>query len=634
MFSTRKIYPPKPLLTPYDIQPVEAGGTDNTNTTDVITELNLIPKTQLGQPNGIAILVDGKVPNTVLGTDKTTVCLNGPREIIENLAFQYTITNYEADRSYVVSTTHGVISRNDDIVIFTPMLNIQNTEIRTFLVNGKEYRITVYKATYFKPNIITPANSSVNQPLQPVITSSVAPLFNGASIHISTDWQIATNSNFTNIVSSSTGDTVNKTSFTPLTPLLLNTNYFVRCRYNTENIGLTSWSDTGSFTTRVFSSPYLEIAKAVPNDGSGGDVFGWSVSISSDGNTAIVGARGDDSNRGSAYIYTRSGSTWTQQTKLLASDGSSGDYFGQSVSISSDGNTAIVGAHGDDSARGSAYIYTRSGTTWTQQTKLTVSNGGSNDWFGYSVSLSSDGNTAIVGSHAADGLRGSAYIYTRSGSTWTQQTKLVASDGSSGDYFGISVSMSSDGNTAIVGAHNDDSNRGSAYIYTRSGSTWTQQTKLIASDGVANDYFGRSVSMSGDGNTAIVGAYGDDSRGSAYIYTRSGSTWTQQSKLIASDGSSNDNFGISVSMSSDGNTAIVGAYYDDNEKGTDAGSAYIYTRSGTTWTQQTKLTASDGSSSDRFGYSVSLSSDGKVAIIGSYWDDDKGTNSGSAYFFI
>ena len=389
-------------------------------------------------------------------------------------------------------------------------------------------------------------------------------------------------------------------------------------------------------------STWSQQTKLLASDGSTSDYFGWSVSMSSDGTTVIVGTYYDDNEKGteagSAYIYTRSGSTWTQQAKLTASDGVNIDHFGVSVSMSSDGNTAIVGAYGDDdkgSNSGSAYIYTRSGSSWTQQAKLTASDGSSYDLFGYSVSISSDGNTAIVGAHNDDDKgtnTGSAYIYTRSTTTWTQQAKLTASDGSVSDYFGYSVSMSSDGNTAIVGAYNDDGGRGSAYIYTRSGSSWTQQTKLTASDGSASDKFGYSVSMSSDGTTAIVGAYYDDSRGSAYIYTRSGSTWTQQTKLTASDGSRDDQFGWSVSMSSDGTTAIVGAYYDD-DKGSDAGSAYIYTRSGSTWSQQTKLIASDGSGGDLFGYSVSMSSDGNTAIVGAYADDDKGTNSGSAYIY-
>jgi hypothetical protein len=396
--------------------------------------------------------------------------------------------------------------------------------------------------------------------------------------------------------------------------------------------------------------PEVELQKLTASDGATDDRFGISVSLSSDGNTALIGAYYDDdkgSSSGSAYVFTRDGSTWTQQAKLVASDGAGGDYFGWSVSLSSDGNTALIGAYGDDDPvrgtdSGSAYVFTRNGSSWTEQAKLTASDGAADDRFGSSVALSSDGNTALIGAYGDDdkgNASGSAYVFTRSGTTWTEQAKLTASDGAASDMFGWSVSLSSDGSTALIGALNDDdkgSSSGSAYVFTRNGSTWTEQAKLTASDGAGSDQFGWSVSLSSDGNTALIGAYADDDNGNAsgaaYVFTRSGSTWTEQAKLVASDGAAGDMFGISVSLSSDGNTALIGAYADD-DKGGDAGSAYIFTRSGTTWTEQAKLTASDGVSSDYFGSSVTLSSDGNVALIGAHGDDDNGTDSGSAYLF-
>ncbi|MCK9517392.1 MAG: FG-GAP repeat protein, partial [Ottowia sp.] len=342
------------------------------------------------------------------------------------------------------------------------------------------------------------------------------------------------------------------------------------------------------------SSSSIDEWKLVPSDGAASDRFGYSVAISADGYTAIVGSFLDDDkggNSGSAYVFIRSGSTWTEQAKLLASDGAADDNFGHSVAISGDGNTAIVGAPYDDdkgSTSGSAYIFTRSGSTWIEQAKLVPSDGAVSDNFGSSVAIAADGNTAIVGAFLDDDKgtdSGSAYIFTRSGVTWTQQAKLTASDGAANDYFGISLAISGDGNTAIVGAYGDDdlgSNSGSAYVFTRSGSTWTEQAKLLASDGAASNWFGNSAAISGDGNIAIIGAHQNDTKGSAYIFTRSGVTWTQQAKLTASDGAASDYFGRSVAISGDSNTAIVGAYGDD-DLGSSSGSAYIFTRSGVTW---------------------------------------------------
>ena len=386
-------------------------------------------------------------------------------------------------------------------------------------------------------------------------------------------------------------------------------------------------------------------AKIQASDAENQDFFGHSVSISGDGNTAIVGAYQEDAtatDAGSAYIFTRSGTIWSQQAKIQASDAEATDHFGYSVSISSDGDTAIVGARYEDTTgtdAGSAYIFTRSGTTWSQQAKIQASDAQASDQFGFSVSISSDGNTAIVGARAEDTTgsnAGSAYIFTRSGTTWSQEAKIQASDAQTNDYFGQSVSISSDGNTAIVAAYQEDTT-GSAYIFTRSGSTWSQQAKIQASDAEASDFFGWSVSISSDGNTAIVGAYGEDttasSAGSAYIFTRSGSTWSQQAKIQASDAEETDFFGWKVSISSDGNTAIVAAVYEDTG-GASAGSAYIFTRSGSTWSQRDKIQASDPEANDQFGSSVSISSDGNTAIVGALGEDTTASSAGSAYIFV
>ena len=373
--------------------------------------------------------------------------------------------------------------------------------------------------------------------------------------------------------------------------------------------------------------------KLIASDGANSDLFGTSVFIN--GDAAIVGAEFDDdngANSGSAYIFTFSDTSWDQQAKLTASDGTANALFGHSVSIS--GDTAIVGAKLDDNGirSGSAYIFTRSGTSWGQQAKLTASDRAVDDHFGHSVSIS--GNTVIIGAWNDDDKgtnSGSAYIFIRSGTQWSQQAKLTANDGVGYDFFGGSVLIN--GDNAIVGADLDDDNgksSGSAYIFTRSGTSWNQQAKLIPNDAAAYDHFGSSVSISGD--AAIVGNRQDDDNGnnsgSAYVFTRSGTSWSQQAKLIASDGAANDFFGNSVSIS--GNNAIVGADSND-ENGTDFGSAYVFTRSGTSWSQESKLTASDGAANDFFGRSVSIS--GNTAIVGTPHDEDNGDSSGSAYVY-
>ena len=383
---------------------------------------------------------------------------------------------------------------------------------------------------------------------------------------------------------------------------------------------------------------WIEQAKLTASDGATGDCFGRSVSV--DGGYSIVGARYDDDNgtdSGSAYIFESGAASWNEQSKLTASDSGDWDCFGYSVSIS--GEYAIVGVVLDDnngSDSGSAYIFARDGSNWIQQDKLTALDGDSGDYFGWSVSIS--GCYAIVGACGDDDRgsnSGSVYIFKHDGGSWVQQSKITAFDGSAGDWFGYSVSIS--GGYAIVGAQCNDvkgTDSGSAYIFTISyfdPNQWDLVAKLIASDGVADDRFGYSVSISGD--YAIVGAVLDDDKGlnsgSAYIFKREGYGWGEQAKLTASDGANWDWFGYSVSVSS--GYALVGAVLDD-DKGLDSGSAYIFAREGESWSEQAKLTASDGAAYDRFGTAVSIS-DG-YAVIGAHMDDDKADASGSAYIYF
>jgi hypothetical protein len=445
--------------------------------------------------------------------------------------------------------------------------------------------------------------------------------------------------------------TVNTTGVNMNTPGDYTVTYSATDAYG--NIGTASRT-----VTVLFGWP--EHQKIQASDKSPLDEFGYSVAISSDGNTVIVGARYEGTYyAGAAYIFTWSetSSSWSEE-KIQASDKQAGDYFGTSIAISGDGNTAIVGAYQEDavvgtntlSASGAAYIFTWSETSssWSEQQKIQASDKQAYDQFGESVAISSDGNTAIVGASHEDtggGNAGAAYIFTWSetSSSWSEQQKIQASDKQAYDYFGGSVSISGDGNTVIVGARYEDSKfwseSGAAYIFTWSetSSNWSEQQKIQASDNQQGDHFGYSVAISGDGNTAIVGARGEGGTGAAYIFTWSGTSWDEQDIIHASDKQAGDGFGNSVSISEDGNTAIVGANYEDAVVGTntitDTGAAYIFTRSNSNWTEQNKIQASDKQAYDGFGGSVFISDDGNTAIVGASHEDTGGTNAGAAYLY-
>ncbi|GAB6038496.1 hypothetical protein JCM15519_30550 [Fundidesulfovibrio butyratiphilus] len=311
--------------------------------------------------------------------------------------------------------------------------------------------------------------------------------------------------------------------------------------------------------------------------------------------------------------------------ELTAADGEAEDEYGFGVAI--DGDTIVVGARGHDS--GAVYIYYNDGSSWTFQAELTPTDGGSYDYFGQKVAI--DGDTVVVGSPGHNAYTGAAYVYTRSATTWTLEQELTASDGVRAERFGTSVDI--DGDTIIVGAYyhkvGDNIGQGAAYVFVRSASTWTETAELTASDGRARDYFGASVAI--DGDTIVVGAYQhavDDhtTQGAAYVFVGSGSTWTQQAKLLSDDGASADNFGIGVAI--DGDTVVVGAYHHNVGDASNQGEAYVYTRTSETWSQQAKLTASDGKADASFGYSVAI--DGEYVMVGANCMD--GTK-GAAYLY-
>jgi len=379
-----------------------------------------------------------------------------------------------------------------------------------------------------------------------------------------------------------------------------------------------------------------ELQKVFSSDGAKGISFGSVVSVAD--SLAIIGA-----NNESAFIFGMDSSgTWTEITKLTASDGTLSDRFGNSASIS--GRRVIIGASADDddvigTDTGSAYIFEAdSSGTWLEMAKLTASDAGGGDFFGQSVSIS--GDRAIVGAFLDDGIssginRGSAYIFEiDSSGFWSEVAKLTPLDEIGNQNFGSSVCIS--GELVIVGAYLDNLedgsgiHSGSVYIFERNSTgTWSEVTRLRASDEASEDYFGGNVFL--NDNLAVVGARLNDddgsASGSAYIFKRDSSGfWSEATKLTASDASSGDLFGASVSLW--GNRVLIGAPLDDGRKG----SAYIFELDSTgSWTETAKLLASDGTESDRFGGSVSIF--GNNILIGSSFDDDLGRATGSAYFF-
>ncbi len=374
------------------------------------------------------------------------------------------------------------------------------------------------------------------------------------------------------------------------------------------------------------SSLVQQGAKITGAGESGIGRFGRSVVLSADGTTALIGAPSDAGEVGAAWVLARTGSTWAQQGEKLTGAGEVGEgHFGRGLALSADGDTALVGAPNDDGGLGAVWVFTRTGSTWTLQAKLAGEDESGKGWFGRSVALSADGDTALVGGYVDDGDAGAVWTFTRSGSTWTQLgTKLTggAEEHGAGE-FGFCVALSGDGQTALVSARNDAGGTGAAWVYGRSGSTWVQQgAKLTGTEENGGAYFGGSVALSQNGETALIGGLKDTADvGAAWVFERSGSTWVQQgAKLTGAEESGAGYFGDSVALSADGDVALIGGHKDD----TQAGAAWLFERSGSTWVQRgAKLTGGEERGMGQFGWSVALSGDGETALIGGLGDDGK-----------
>lgn len=448
--------------------------------------------------------------------------------------------------------------------------------------------------------------------------------------------------------------------------------------------------------SRGLIASFAEQAYIKASNSGANDEFGYSVSLS--GDTLAVGAyyeasgtTGVDSipdeaasNSGAVYVFVRSGSTWTQQAYIKASNTQSNDQFGYSIALS--GDTLVVGAIGEDSSStgvgstpdeaasnsGAVYVFTRSGTSWSEQAYIKASNTGSSDEFGISVALS--GDTLVVGAHQEDSSTagvgttadelaanaGAVYVFTRNDAVWSEQAYIKPSNTGSGDKFGNSVAVS--GDTLAVGAYLEDSSTtgigsiadngakdsGAVYVFTRSGTSWSEQAYIKSSNSEAFDNFGISVSLSGD--TLAAGAYLEDSSttgvdsapdeaaknsGAVYVFTRNGTTWNEQAYIKSSNTQSNDTFGYCVALS--GDTLAVGAYGEDSstsgigstpdELASRAGAAYVFVRDGTTWSERGYVKASNPQTFDEFGRSIALSGD--TLAVSAHAEDSSTTGVGS-----
>lgn len=388
------------------------------------------------------------------------------------------------------------------------------------------------------------------------------------------------------------------------------------------------WSIIGTKTIDVSGNyiSYNQEQGIQSSDYSTGNRFGLSNQISGDGKYIVSSDFAIGTATGAAYVFTRNSSnTWTEQQKLIPSDGVPGDQFGLDVDINYDGTYIIVGAHARNSSTGAVYIFTRSGTTWSDQQIIVAEDAATSESFGRRVKINHDATYILIGNANDDTVptnSGSAYIFTRTGTTWSQQAKLEATNIGATDEFGGYITMNFDATYVAIGARREDNtftDTGAVYIFTRTGTSWDEQQILRASDKAASDFFGSGLSMNADATWLAVGATFEDgagtNSGAVYIFNRSGSTWTETHKLIPDDLATVFFFGEWSSMTPDGVYLAISAHHDDILD-TNNGSVYIYKRHESNWTQLYKIYANDYQTNTYFGYDVSISDDAQYIVVG------------------
>ena len=471
-------------------------------------------------------------------------------------------------------------------------------------------------------------------------------------------------------------------------------------RVGFDSMRSNSGDDGGTISGSSIQRAYLKASNTDPSD-----YFGLGVALSADGTTLAVGAEGEssaatgiDGNQadnsavlaGAVYIFASVGTTWGQQAYLKASNTDAYDLFGANVVLSADGNTLAVGAHGEANTAtgingdqtnnaanvaGAVYVFVRSGTTWTQQAYLKASNTGAVDYFGGQVALSADGNMLAVSASGEDSAAtgiggnqadnnatdsGAVYMFVRSGTTWVQQAYIKASNTNTGDNFGTAIALSADGGTLAVGAVGEDSTAigiggnqadnkelqaGAVYVFVRAGTAWTQQAYVKASNTAFSHSFGFSVALSSTGDALAVSALGEASSatgvngneannsafesGAVYVFVRAGVSWSQEAYVKASNTGRGDYFGRGIALSGDGNVLAVGASNESSaatglggdqtdDSKLNSGATYVFGRSGASWSQLAYVKASNTDAEDGFGSLLEISADASTLVVSAY----------------
>lgn len=575
-----------------------------------------------------------------------SILVTGSKILYQSVAGQavqgtYTIANFDSFTTYTVTVSAGSVSVNGATITVT---SPTTTGVISLTINGEVTLITVLPPSVKAPSISYPTYGLSKLGTSFTATTSAFAVSTGSDTMVSVEWQVSPDASFfSNVINGSLNGA--GTTFT-VTGLNYATTYYLRARHKGTNKGYSAWSTPVKFSTQLTAVGATEQASLVSLTAQADELFSTGLALSGDGLWAAVGAPGGKSN-GNAYGYVdlyqyRAGS-WVRKQRVLASDPLVGSKFGTGLALSHDGEYLAVGAPAaldGSTASGAVYLYNTVNGSYNFVQKLVPPSSVAGDSFGAALAFSSSGGHLVIGapgrepaSYANEGV---AYVYAKSGTTWSYQATLDPTEGNVNTYIGTAVAISEDGSVVVVGCNADASTtlpNGAAFVFTRTGTTWTQTAKLSPAAYSAGMKFGNSVAISLDGLWIAVGApsytAGGVTIGAVFLYRNLNGTWTGGGILYPDTTAITQAFGTSVALNQDGSRLAIG----EPLTGSTTGRVYLYSRSGIVWTFGQKLARTGAAALDRLGTKVRLDAVGTKILASSPTNSASVSNGGSAYFF-
>lgn len=621
--------------------PIELGGTGGLTKEVACESLGLISRDQSGKPNGVLLLgPNGLVSKNSISpevSDPSLPSVDGPENVITGKKAVFYITNYDTSTFYAVSSTGGTFSRNTDKITFTAG-NV--SMVGGITINGRTFPVNVVKPDIQKPSIISPIDGTATPNTSVTLIASPFDSVDGIATHSQSDWEVFADASLSTPMYLVYNSTINLTSWTSQMKEL--TTFYARTRQHASDGRVSDWSTPISFTTGNDGFVNTEIQRLYASTYYSDERFGNAVAMSDDGTYLLVGAPLDDggskTNSGGAYAFTKVNGIYITKQYIRSSVPVVSECFGTAAAMSPDGLLAVITAQGWDTSgvvSGSAYVFSRSGDTWTQGQRISPNELTATDAYGSMCAISRDKSTIAVSCAYQSTGKGAVYIYTLVGGVWTQQAKLTPSQTDTWqDMSWQGLSISSDGNTLVAGAHGSDNgataDTGGVYVFTRSGSTWTQQALLRPADLAANQQFGFQAFVSDDGNMVVASYYSGapapqlGNAGSVRVFTRSGTVWTEGQKITVSDLQSADFFGYRIDFK--GTKLLISA--NSQSPYANTGSVYVYNLVNGNFVFSNKIAPSVTYSNTYFGWRITTAYDGKTALI-SYLNANQGDSAGS-----